>query len=59
MLKRFICALTVIALGLSLWYVAYTTEDPDYTEISSGKDASDPSGEESAQLKSYRKMMIR
>ncbi|MBQ6575354.1 MAG: extracellular solute-binding protein [Lachnospiraceae bacterium] len=49
MLKRFICALTVIALGLSLWYVAYTTEDPDYTEISSGKDASDPSGEESAQ----------
>lgn len=49
MLNRFICALTVIALGLSLWYVAYTTEDPDYTEISSGKDASDLSGEESAQ----------
>ena len=31
MLKRFICALLVIAAGLGIWYVANTTEDPDYT----------------------------
>ena len=31
MLKRFICALLVIAAGLGIWYVANTTENPDYT----------------------------
>ena len=32
MFKRLICALLVAALALSLWYVAKTADDPDYTE---------------------------
>ncbi len=32
MLKRFICAILVIALGSSVWYVAATSDDPDYSK---------------------------
>jgi len=35
MLKRFICAMLVIALASSIWYVAYTTDDPDFSQKSS------------------------
>ena len=35
MLKRFICAMIIVALASSIWYVAYTTDDPDFSQKSS------------------------
>ncbi len=34
MLKRFICAMIIVALASSIWYVAYTTDDPDFSQKS-------------------------
>ena len=32
MFKRWIAAILVIALAGTLWYVAFSTDDPDYSE---------------------------
>ncbi|MCR5301840.1 MAG: sugar ABC transporter substrate-binding protein [Lachnospiraceae bacterium] len=41
MFKRWICAILVAALALSLWYVAYTTDDPMYERASETDEATE------------------